>query len=140
VLGISALLGLISIIVPLSRRLMLPYTLVLAIVGTAIGLLSYLNVSFTGLGGDIVGGLNEMGLLDDTFIYVYLPPLLFAAGLNVDLRHMMEDVWHVLLLAIVAVVACTIAVGYALHLSSGMDIVPSLMFGTIVSTTDTAAV
>jgi CPA1 family monovalent cation:H+ antiporter len=140
VLGMSALLGVISIIVPLSRRFMLPYTLVLAIVGVGIGSLSYLNLSFTGLGGDIVGGLHEMGLLDDTFIYVYLPPLLFSAGLNVDLRHMMEDVWHVALLAIVAVVACTIIVGYALHFSSGVGLLPSLLFGTIVSTTDTAAV
>ncbi len=139
-LGISALLAVISVVVPLSRRLMLPYTLVLAVIGVGIGSLTYSKLSFTGLGGDIVGGLNEMGLLDDTFIYVYLPPLLFSAGLNVDLRHMMEDIWHVALLAIVAVVACTLVVGYGVHLSSGIGMVPALLFGTIVSTTDTAAV
>jgi CPA1 family monovalent cation:H+ antiporter len=140
VLGISALLAVISVIVPLSRRLMLPYTLVLAVVGVGIGSLSYLKLSFTGLGGDIVGGLNEMGLLDDTFIYVYLPPLLFSAGLNVDIRHIMEDISHVALLAVVAVIACTLIVGYGVHLSSGIALVPCLLFGTIVSTTDTAAV
>jgi CPA1 family monovalent cation:H+ antiporter len=140
VLGVSAVLAAISIVVPLARRLMLPNTLVLAFLGVLIGLLGYLNVDVGGFGYDIVGGLREIGLLDDAFIYVYLPPLLFAAGLTVDIRYILEDVWHVMLLALVAVVLCTVFVGYAVAQVTGMALLSCLLLGTIVSTTDTAAV
>jgi CPA1 family monovalent cation:H+ antiporter len=140
VLGVSALLVAISIVVPVARRLMVPYTLVLGFLGVLIGLLGYLNVGMPGLGRDIVDGLHEIGLLDDAFIYVYLPPLLFSAGLTVDVRHILEDIWHVILLALVAVVVCTIFVGYGLALATGIGVLPCLLLGTIVSTTDTAAV
>ncbi|HTU00125.1 MAG TPA: cation:proton antiporter [Rhizomicrobium sp.] len=140
VLGVSALLAAISIVVPIARRLMLPYTLVLAALGCLIGLLGYLNLGAVGLGGQIAGGLREIGLLDDAFIYVFLPPLLFSAGLTVDVRHILEDVGYVVLLAFVAVLLCTAFVGYGLDLATGIGILPCLLLGTIVSTTDTAAV
>jgi len=140
VLGVSALLAAISIVVPIARRLMLPYTLVLAALGCLIGLLGYLNLGAVGLGGQIAGGLREIGLLDDAFIYVFLPPLLFSAGLTVDVRHILEDVGYVVLLAFVAVLLCTVFVGYGLDLATGVGILPCLLLGTIVSTTDTAAV
>ncbi|HWA91406.1 MAG TPA: sodium:proton antiporter [Rhizomicrobium sp.] len=140
VLGISALLVAISIVVPVSRRLMLPYTLVLAGLGCLIGLLGYLKLAAVGLGGQIAGGLREIGLLDDAFIYVFLPPLLFSAGLTVDVRHILEDVGYVVLLAFVAVLLCTVFVGYGLDVVTPFGILPCLLLGTIVSTTDTAAV
>lgn len=140
VLGVSALLTAISVVVPVARRLMLPYTLVLAGLGCLIGLLGYLNLKAVGLGGEIASGLEELGLLDDAFIYVFLPPLLFAAGLSVDVRHILEDVGYVVLLAFVAVLLCTFFVGYSLDLVSGAGLLPCLLLGAIVSTTDTAAV
>ena len=140
VLGVSAMLVAISVVVPVARRLMLPYTLVLAALGCVIGLLSYLHFADVGLGGQIVSGLREIGLLDDAFIYIFLPPLLFSAGLTVDVRHILEDAGYVILLAFVAVLLCTVFVGYSLDLVSGIGIVPCLLLGTIVSTTDTAAV
>lgn len=140
VLGVSALLATISIVVPIARRLLLPYTLVLAVLGVLIGLLGYFKVGVAGFGGNLVGGLQQVGLLGDAFIYIYLPPLLFAAGLTVDVRHILEDVWHVLLLAFVAVVVCTLFVGGALAVVTEVGVLPCFLLGTIVSTTDTAAV
>jgi len=140
VLGLSAVLAAVSIIVPLARRLVLPYTLVLASLGVLIGLLGYLNIGGAGFAGDILNGLREIGLLDDAFIYVYLPPLLFSAGLTVDFRYVLEDAWHVILLALIAVVVCTVFVGCALALATGVTLLSCLLLGTIVSTTDTAAV
>jgi len=140
VLAVSALLVAISIVVPIARRLMLPYTLVLAALGCLIGLLGYLNLGAVGLGGQIASGLRQIGLLDDAFIYIFLPPLLFSAGLTVDVRHILEDIGYVVLLAFVAVLLCTLFVGYGLDLATGLGILPCLLLGTIVSTTDTAAV
>jgi CPA1 family monovalent cation:H+ antiporter len=140
VLGVSALLAGISIVVPIARRLMLPYTLVLAALGCLIGLLGYLKVGVAGFGGEVAQGLNQIGLLDDAFIYIFLPPLLFSAGLTVDVRHILEDVGYVILLAFVAVILCTVFVGYGLDAVTGQGLLPCLLLGTIVSTTDTAAV
>lgn len=140
VLGISALLVAVSIVVPVARRLQLPYTLVLAGLGCLIGLLGYLKLAAIGLGGEIAGGLREIGLLDDAFIYVFLPPLLFSAGLTVDIRHILDDIGYVILLAFVAVLLCTLFVGYGLDIVTGFGLLPCLLLGTIVSTTDTAAV
>lgn len=140
ILGLSALLTAVSVVVPISRRLTLPYTLVLAFLGVLIGLLGYLKLDTSGFGADLVSGLRQLGLLDDAFVDVYLPPLLFAAGLTVDVRHIMDDIWHVMSLALVAVFGCTIFVGYGLDLVSGAGLLPCLLLGTIVSTTDTAAV
>ncbi|MBV9991133.1 MAG: cation:proton antiporter [Alphaproteobacteria bacterium] len=140
VLGISALLVAVSIVVPVARRLQLPYTLVLAGLGCLVGLLGYLKLTAVGLGGEIAGGLREIGLLDDAFIYVFLPPLLFSAGLTVDIRHILDDIGYVVLLAFVAVLLCTVFVGYGLDLATSFGLLPCLLLGTIVSTTDTAAV
>jgi monovalent cation:H+ antiporter, CPA1 family len=140
VLGVSALLAGISIVVPIARRLMLPYTLVLAVLGCLIGLLGYFKVGVAGFGGEVAQGLNQIGLLDDAFIYIFLPPLLFSAGLTVDVRHILEDIGYVILLAFVAVILCTVFVGYGLELATGLGLLPCLLLGTIVSTTDTAAV
>jgi CPA1 family monovalent cation:H+ antiporter len=60
--------------------------------------------------------------------------------LTVDIRFILDDVWHVMLLALVAVVACTLFVGYAVALVTGTALLSCLLLGTIVSTTDTAAV
>jgi CPA1 family monovalent cation:H+ antiporter len=140
VLGVSALLAAISIVVPIARRLMLPYTLVLAVLGCLIGLLGYLKLGVAGFGGEVAQGLRQIGLLDDAFIYIFLPPLLFSAGLTVDVRHIFEDLGYVILLAFVAVILCTFFVGYSLDMVTGLGLLPCLLLGTIVSTTDTAAV
>ena len=58
VLGAPSLLMLTSNIVPLSRRFMLPYTLVLAMLGTSIGTLSWLLPDLGRLAGEVVDGLS----------------------------------------------------------------------------------
>jgi CPA1 family monovalent cation:H+ antiporter len=70
----------------------------------------------------------------------FLPPLLFTAGLTIDVRRLFDEVAAVLLLAIVAVFVCIGVVGGAVHVVTGIDIFVCLLLGTIVSTTDPAAV
>ncbi len=131
VLGVSALLAAISIVVPIARRLMLPYTLVLAVLGCLIGLLGYLKLGVAGFGGEVAQGLRQIGPADDAFIYIFLPPLLFSAGLTVDVRHIFEDLGYVILLAFVAVILCTFFVGYSLDMVTGLGLLPCLLLGTI---------
>ena len=136
VFGFAVLLALVSLLVPIARRVSLPFTVLLALVGSALG--------FAALEGGtqdyLILSLQEMRIPAEGFLYVFLPPLLFAGGLTVDVRRLMDDVAPVMVLAIVAVLVCMAAVGIALNLATGVSLTLCLMLGAIVAPTDTAAV
>jgi CPA1 family monovalent cation:H+ antiporter len=75
-----------------------------------------------------------------TYIYVFLPLLVFEAGIATDVRRMMEDAAPILLLAIIATLVATGIIGLALWPLAGVPLVVCLLLGAIVSTTDPAAV
>jgi CPA1 family monovalent cation:H+ antiporter len=75
-----------------------------------------------------------------TFIYVFLPPLVFEAGIVTDVRRMIEDAAPILLLAIIATLLTTAVIGMALWLLAGVPLVVCLILGAAVATTDPAAV
>jgi CPA1 family monovalent cation:H+ antiporter len=133
----------VSLLVPVAERFRLPHTVLLAIAGMGMGFLgSWLINSNLKLGalGDAFVGLDKLEVGADTFLPLFLPPLLFTAGLNIEVRRLMDEVHAVLLLAIVAVVVCIASVGFVVHWATGMDIVVCLLLGAVVSTTDPAAV
>src|SRR6185295_3701189 len=133
----------VSVLVPVAERFRLPHTVLLAIAGMAMGFLgSWLITSGVKLGalGDAFVGLDKLEVGADMFLPLFLPPLLFTAGLNIEVRRLMDEVHAVLLLAIVAVVVCIASVGFVVHWATGMDLVVCLLLGAVVSTTDPAAV
>ncbi len=142
-LAIAMVLLVVSVLVPVAERFRLPHTVLLAIAGMALGFLgSWLissGIKFGAL-GDAFVGLDKLEVGAETFLPLFLPPLLFTAGLNIEVRRLLDEVSAVLLLAIVAVVVCIACVGGVVHLATGMDIVVCLLLGAVVSTTDPAAV
>ncbi len=140
VFGVTALLGLVSLILPLANRLNVPYTVVLAVVGIGLGVVASSDLTFGGPAGDFLRALSAFELSSDAFFYVFLPTLLFNAALRVDVRRLMDDVWPVFLLAVVAVIVCTAVVGFAVNAVSGVELLACLLLGAIVATTDSAAV
>ncbi len=142
VFGVAALLGLVSLLLPLARRLDVPFTVLLAIFGVALGLGISVDWGVNdGVLYDFLMALRLFDLSSDAFIYVFLPPLLFAAGLGVRVRRLMDDVWPVIVLAVVAVVVCTGIVGLVLQVVAPQyGLVACLLLGSIVATTDSAAV
>jgi len=142
-LAISMVLTIVSLLVPLSERLRLPHTVLLAIAGMSLGFIGTWITSSEhtfGLLGDIFAGLDKLELGTDVFLPLFLPPLLFTAGLTIDVRRLFDEVFAVLLLAIVAVLVCIAVVAAAVHVTTGIDIMVCLLLGAIVSTTDPAAV
>jgi Na+:H+ antiporter len=142
-LAIAMVLTLVSILVPLSERLRLPHTVSLAVAGLALGFLATWIASrphYFGLVGDVFAGLARLELGTDVFLPLFLPPLLFTAGLTIDVRRLFDEVFAVLLMAIVAVLVCIAGVGTAVHLATGFNLAACLLLGAIVSTTDPAAV
>src|SRR5690606_16150546 len=76
----------------------------------------------------------------ETILSIFLPVLLFQAGLTIDVRRMMDDAVPILVLAVVAVLVCSAFVGLALDAVSDVGLVACLMLGAIVATTDPVAV
>lgn len=89
---------------------------------------------------DAFRGLHGLEVGAEVYLSLFLPPLLFTAGLIIDVRRLLDEFAAVLLLAIVAVLVCVGVVGAVVHLATGVDILVCLLLGAVVSTTDPAAV
>jgi CPA1 family monovalent cation:H+ antiporter len=142
ILALAVLLAAVSILLPIAERSRLPFPVILVLFGMGLGALGQWTMAngVVGIGGDLFWGLRRIGLGADTFLYLFLPPLLFTAGLTIDVRRLFDEFAAVLLLAVVAVLVCILFVGALLHWVTGVDIVVCLLLGAIVSTTDPAAV
>ncbi len=143
ILAIAMVLVLVSLLVPLAERLRLPHTVLLAIAGMGLG---FLGSWFTVHGGgpgvlhDMFEGLDRLEVQTELFLPLFLPPLLFNAGLTIDVRRLFDEMFAVLLLAVVAVLVCIGVVAAVLHQVTGIELIVCLLVGAIVSTTDPAAV
>ncbi|MCC6006873.1 MAG: cation:proton antiporter, partial [Rhodobacteraceae bacterium] len=142
VAAIAALFLLIALSEPLAERLRLPFTVLLATFGTALGIAA---VALAGgaLGVQIDPGfaaLLEVPIRANAFLYIFLPTLLFQVALGLNLRRLFDDAVPVLLMAVLAVVVATLAVGFALAPFTTLPLAACLLVGAIVSTTDPSAV
>jgi CPA1 family monovalent cation:H+ antiporter len=141
-LVIAGFLVLASVIQPAAERLHLPYTVLLAIVGVAIGGVSsfLLYTPLTNAFDDIVSPVVNLPFNASIFLVVFLPLLLFHAALTIDVREIAPDWAPILTLAIVAVFAAAAAIGFSLSYAAGVPLTAALLLGAIVATTDPAAV
>lgn len=150
-LAVAGLLGLVSLLPPLAKRLGLPYTVTLAALGVGLGLVLHVGGSMVDGTGPITAFIRAVGdveLTSAAFLYIFLPVLLFETALGVDVRRMLDDIGPILLLAIVAVLVCTVIAGFAMWwvwgLWHGMPtqkaLIICLLLASIIATTDPAAV
>jgi monovalent cation:H+ antiporter, CPA1 family len=143
---VAALFIVISLSEPLAAWSRLPYTVVLAILGTLIGVVgAYL--ARTGPGApDLAADLGpmvdafEFSIKANVFLYVLLPTLVFQVALGLNLRRMREDWVPILVMAVLAVIVATFAIGLALQPFTTLPLVACLLVGSIVATTDPSAV
>lgn len=139
---VAALFIVISLSEPLADRTRLPYTVVLAIIGTLTGLGAVVLVDH---GREVFGlplavEMLESNIRSSVFLYVLLPTLLFQVSLGLNLRRMADDWVPILVMAVLAVVVATFAIGFALTPFTSLPLVACLMLGAIVATTDPSAV
>jgi CPA1 family monovalent cation:H+ antiporter len=139
---IAALFLVIGVAEPLAARLRVPYSVILAIIGILIGAgaLFFLQTELTDALNPVAEAVLALPIRSNVFLYVFLPTLLFQVTLGMNLRRMIDDWVPILMLAVVAVVVATLAVGYALYWASALPLAACLLIGAIVSTTDPSAV
>jgi CPA1 family monovalent cation:H+ antiporter len=141
-LAVALILVIISSIQPLAAYLKLPPVVLLAGVGIVLGagssLVSHIPV-FSGL-GEAARLFSQFPISSELIIYVFLPLLVFEAGITTDVRRMFEDAVPILILAVIATLLTTAVVGFALWPIAGVSLLTCLVLGTVISPTDPAAV
>ena len=123
---VAGLLTVISLVQRLAGRLTLPASILFALVGIVIGTLAR--------------GVVDLPVSSGTFLYVFLPALLFQSSLTVDVKRLIDDAAPILLLAVVAVLVAALLIGVAMYPLAGLSLTACLLLGSMVATTDSVAV
>jgi monovalent cation:H+ antiporter, CPA1 family len=141
-LVIAALLVVVGFCQPLAAYLKLPPPVLLGVVGVALGGFPALfaQLGWAARSDPFADIFVDLPVSSATFIYVFLPLLVFEAGIVTDVRRTLEDAAPILLLAIVATLITTGVIGLALWPIAGVPLVVCLLLGAVVATTDPAAV
>ncbi len=123
---LMVLLLIVTLVVALiSRRLNLPYTLVLVVVGLIIGISPL---------------LPDLHLDPDVVLLLFLPALLFEGAWSMEIKYLIADWLPVVLLAVPGLVIALLVVAAILHWALGFSWLIALLLGAMISPTDPIAV
>lgn len=118
------LLLIASAVAVLARRLRIPYTVGLVLIGLAFSLLSSTIVQIS----------------PQIILALLVPPLIFEAAFHLRWDDLRRDFWLILLLAVPGVILTTLFVGGVVAWGTGLAIQTALVLGALVSATDPVAV
>ena len=118
--ALATVLGLVS-----RRARLLPYPVVLAAAGVAVGLLP--GGQFPRLGGSVI-------------LLAFVPGLIFEAALTLDLAELRRRMLPVSLLATAGVALTVVLIGVLTHLLLGFSWASGFLLGAILAATDPIAV
>jgi monovalent cation:H+ antiporter, CPA1 family len=143
VFGLAVLLAMAVLLLPVSGWLRIPYTVLLAVAGIALGLgIEGLRHDIEGLWliGDAFAGLDDLDITSKAVLFIFLPGLVFNSAMSIDVRRLIDNIAPIMSLAVVGLLLSTAAVGYTINLVSGVELLGCLLLGAIVSATDPVAV
>ena len=143
VLGLFGLMTISVLVLPLSRKIKMPYTVLLALLGILIGLAdNWLGISQSdaGIVSEFFSSFDSFELTSGIIFFIFLPVLIFEASLAIDVRKLLSDIRPILFLAVIGLFISTFLIGGAVYSVSGMGFVVCLLLGAILSATDPVAV
>ncbi len=124
-LGFVVLLSIAALVAILIRRIRLPYTVALVIVGLFLSLFpNFLRFSVS----------------SDLILAILVPPLVFEATLHIPWRRLKRDLVPILLLAVGGTLIGTFIVGAIVQQSLSITWPAAIAFGALISATDPVAV
>jgi CPA1 family monovalent cation:H+ antiporter len=127
-LGVAAFAALLALGVLVSiaaERVRVPAAVAMVAVGTAAGALLHVRPPF------------DFG---PALLFVFLPPLIFEAAWNVDLRALRDRAGRIALLAFPGTLLTAFAIALALAATGALPFAAALLLGAMVSATDPVAV
>ncbi|MDQ6788221.1 MAG: Na+/H+ antiporter [Acidobacteriota bacterium] len=121
---IIELLLIVSLVALGVRRLRIPYTVALVVVGL---LLTFQRKS-------------ELSLTPELILSLFIPPLVFEASFHLDFKSLRENWLPIVGLAIPGVLLTTFIVGAIVSWGVGISLTSGLVFGALIAATDPVAV
>jgi len=146
--SVLILLIIASAVAVIARRMRLPYTVGLVLIGLVMAV--FAPVLFTGNASIYFKQLLDISknpILPEIILGLLVPPLVFDAAFHLRYEDLRRDFWLITLLAVPGVVITTVLVGGMV--SWGSMVIPfaariglpvAMIFGAIVSATDPVAV
>lgn len=107
-----------------ARRLQIPYSIVLVLVGLALGFAPF---------------MPQVALRPDLVLTLLLPPLLYQAGVGMSWRGFKTDLRAILQLAVGCVVFTAAMVALSVHWLLGLPLAVGFVLGAVVSPPDAVA-
>ncbi len=126
------LLGIAMLVTGLCRKMPIPFTVVLVLIGV---LLSDLAERWP-----LLQPLRDFELSPEVMLFIFLPALIFESGFALDARQLVRDLPAVLMLAIPGMLLSTLIVGLGVWLALDTRLIIALVFGALISATDPVAV
>ena len=120
-----ALLLIATLVGIVARRLRMPYTVGLVIVGSG---LAILYQPF------------HIEVEPELILGIFVPPLIFEAAFHLPVNELRRNLFPILALAIGGVLLTTFLVGGIVHLGGGLLMANAIVFGSIIAATDPVAV
>ena len=121
---IIELLLVASLVAMVVRRLHVPYTVALVVVGLLLTNLSTIHVELT---PELILGL-------------FVPPLVFEAAFHLNFAELRRNLTTILVLAVPGVLITMLIVGGLLSFGTSLSLVSALVFGALIAATDPVAV
>jgi CPA1 family monovalent cation:H+ antiporter len=122
------LLLIVTLVAIGTRRLRVPYTVALVLVGPIAAL---------------VLGLQGIGVIDLTpelILALFVPPLVFEAAFHIDFDKLRDYLVPILVLAVPGVLLTTFIVGFIVSVGVSLPLPVALVFGALIAATDPVAV
>ena len=121
---IIELLLVASLVAIVVRRLRVPYTVALVVVGLLLTNLSPIKVELT---PELILGL-------------FVPPLIFEAAFHLNFSELRRNLTIILVLAVPGVLITMLIVGGVLSFGTSLGLLPAMVFGALIAATDPVAV
>ena len=128
----ACLLTLAMIVASLRQHLMLPYTVLLVLLGVFLDLIS----PYFAFAEEV----SQFHITSELVFFLFLPALIFEAALSLDARALLKNLVPILVLAIPGMLVSSFLVGTGVWISLEINFLAALLFGALISATDPAAV
>jgi CPA1 family monovalent cation:H+ antiporter len=121
---IVELLLIASLVAIVVRRLHIPYTVALVVVGLLLTTQSTVDFALT----------------PELILALFVPPLVFEAAFHLNFTELRRNLPQILVLAVPGVILTTLIVGGLLSFGTMLSLPAALVFGALISATDPVAV
>ena len=113
-----------TLVAIVGRRIGLPYTVSLVVVGLFISIWRPLDIEIT----------------PELIMVIFVPPLIFEAAFHLDFKMLRDSLTPIMILAVPGVILTTLLIGGIVALGVGLPLGVTLVFGALIAATDPVAV